>query len=193
MSNQTPQPQPAQTAKLPEQVHAIFAGFIDQNVVNRMFQNFALANNGGAKDVHILFQSTGGTVSDGICLYNFFKSLPIGLTLYNVGCVSSAALIAYLGAPKRQASANATFMMHRTQSPALSATAERPHSIAHSVAIDNERTESILRQHLKLTDEQWRVHSVSDLWLDAKEALACNLITSIGDFAPPKGGQLFNL
>jgi ATP-dependent Clp protease, protease subunit len=184
---QPPAPHP------PEQVYGVFAGLIDQNTLGRLFQGLTMAINGGVKAVHLLFQSTGGTVSDGICLYNFFKGLPIGLTLYNVGCVSSAALIAYLGAEKRQASANATFMMHRTQATLQAAPAERLHSVAHSVAIDDERLEAILRQHLKLTEEQWRVHSLSDLWLDAKEALACNLITSIGDFAPPKGGQLFNL
>ena len=47
--------------------------------------------------VHLLFQSNGGTVGDGLCLYNFFRSLPISLTFYNTGSVASVAAIAYLG------------------------------------------------------------------------------------------------
>jgi hypothetical protein len=33
--------------------------------------------------MNLLFQSTGGSVSDGIFLHNLFKSLPMKLTLYN--------------------------------------------------------------------------------------------------------------
>src|SRR5215217_2667776 len=52
--------------------------------------------------VHMLFQSNGGTVCDGVCLYNFFRSLPISLTLYNTGSVAPVAVVAYLGAHERK-------------------------------------------------------------------------------------------
>lgn len=173
-------------------VYAVFAGPIDQAAVQRMFAGVTGASQNKIENIHLLFQSFGGTVSDGVCLYNFFRALPLNLTLYNVGNVSSAATIAFLGAKKRKASAFATFMLHRTQSPAQSATSERLHAITHSVVADDERTEAILRQHLTLSDDQWAVHRNADLWLTAKEAAACGL-AEIGEFAPPPQTQIFNI
>ena len=173
-------------------VYAVFAGAIDQAAVQRIFQGITGASASGVNDIHLLFQSFGGTVGDGVCLYNFFRSLPIDLTLYNVGNVSSAATTAFLGAKKRKASTYATFMVHRVQSPGQPATSERLHAIAHSVVADDERTEAILRQHLTLNDDQWLVHRNADLWLTAKEAASCGL-AEIGEFCPPIGSKIFNV
>ena len=141
--------------------------------------------------IHMLFQTAGGFIGDGVCLYNFFRTLPVELTLYNVGSVCSAGVIAYLGAQKRKTSAHAAFMVHRTQSPAQPATAQRLQAIANSVAIDDDRTEAILRKHVTLSDDKWAVHGVADLWLSAADAVASGLATEIGEFAPPLGNQVF--
>src|ERR1700737_2724923 len=97
--------------------YATFAGPIDQQSVQRFFTSIAAGSANKIEHIHILFQSFGGAVADGICLYNFFRALPIDLTLYNGGNVSSAATIAFLGAKGRKVTANATFMIHRAQSP----------------------------------------------------------------------------
>lgn len=130
-------------------VYAVFAGPIDQAAVQRIFQGMTSAIANSIHDIHLLFQSFGGSVGDGVCLYNFFKTLPVDLTLYNVGNVSSAATTAFLGAKKRKASAYATFMVHRVQSAAQPATTERLQSMTHSVLADDERTEAILGRHLR--------------------------------------------
>jgi ATP-dependent Clp protease protease subunit len=173
-------------------IYAVFAGGIDQAAVQRIFQGIAGASASGVNDIHLLFQSFGGMVGDGVCLYNFFRSLPLDLTLYNVGNVSSAATTAFLGARKRKTSAYATFMVHRVQSPAQAATSERLNAVAHSLIADDERTEAILRQHLTLTEDQWTVHRSAELWLTAKEAESCGL-AEIGEFAPPAGTRVFNV
>lgn len=175
------------------EVYAVFAGAIDQPTVQRIFAGVAGVTAGKIGHVHLLWQSMGGNVADGICLYNFFRTLPVDLTLYNVGSVASAACIAYLGAKHRKTSAHATFMIHRTQSVPQIATAERLQALAHSVALDDERIEAILRGHMKLPEEKWAVHQATDLWLSAKEAVDSNLAQAIGEFAPPIGTQIYNL
>jgi ATP-dependent Clp protease protease subunit len=172
--------------------YAVFAGPIDQAAVQRIFAGITTGTVNKVEEVHVLFHSHGGNVADGVCLYNFFRSLPLNLVLYNVGHVCSAATIAFLGAKKRKTSAYATFMIHRTQSVPQAATAERLHAIAHSVVADDERTEAILRQSLTLTDDQWAVHRSADLWLTAKEAVACGL-AEIGEFAPPPRTIIHNI
>src|SRR5690348_14907235 len=101
--------------QIPPVVYAMYIGNIDQEASQRLASAFATASANGVTEVHLLFQSTGGVIGDGICLHNLFQTLPFDLTLYNTGCVASIAVIAYLGAKSRKSSAYATFMIHRTQ------------------------------------------------------------------------------
>jgi ATP-dependent Clp protease protease subunit len=109
--------------------YGVFCGQIDQAALQRIFQNLSLATNPALniKSVHLLFQSSGGFVGDGVCLYNFFRSFPVDLTLYNVGSVLSIATIAYLGAKTRKASARAMFGIHRSiMTPQAATSADLP-------------------------------------------------------------------
>jgi ATP-dependent protease ClpP protease subunit len=53
------------------------------------------------KRLHILFQSSGGTIVDSVFLYGFLKSCPVEITIYNCGSVQSGGAIAFLGAKRR--------------------------------------------------------------------------------------------
>lgn len=178
---------------LPSEVYGVFCGLIDDDSVRRLFNSFAFATQNKIQHVHLLLQSTGGMVSDGVCLYNFLKALPIEVTLYNCGTISSIAVIAFLGAKKSKASAHATFMIHRTTGSPQSATSGRLHSVAESVVMDDKRTESILREHVKLSDEEWADLDKRDLWFSAEEAVKLGFATEIGEFGPPVGQQLFSI
>ena len=173
----------------PPEVFATFAGIIDQTAVQRIFFGISGAMASKVTRIHLLFQSTGGTVSDGVCLYNYLHRLPIEISLYNVGTVASVATLVYLGAKSRMTSASATFMLHRTQVSPQGATAERLQAFAKNVTLDDVRTEAILRDRLKLPDDLWDVHRVADLWLSAEEAVKYGLATEIGEF----GTQIFNV
>lgn len=178
----------------PTDAYLIFCGAIDQISVNKLFNSLAISTNPqlALKRVHLLFQSAGGYVSDGICLYNFFKSLPIDLIIYNVGAVQSIATIAYLGAKRRITSASAIFMIHKTFINTLS-NAARAKAIADSISTDDQRIESILRENTSLTEEHWKDHERNDLILDGKESVGVKIATEIGEFSPPKGVQIFNV
>jgi ATP-dependent Clp protease, protease subunit len=183
----TPQPQ------MPAEVFAAFVGTIDQASVQRIIAGLGAAMANKVQRVHLLFQSTGGTVADGICLYNFLHRLPVEISLYNIGTVASIGALAYLGAKIRKTSSSATFMLHRTQISPLGATAERLQAFAKNVTLDDARTETILRARLRLLDDLWEIHKVADLWLSAEEAVKYGLATEMGEFAPPFGTQIFNV
>lgn len=186
-------PVPEQTQPTNE-VHGVFVGPIDQLCVGRIANALAVASSNKVTHIHLGVQTAGGTVADGVALYNLFSASTIPLTVYNIGSISSAGVIAYLGAPDRAASAFSTFMIHRTTSPAFAFTADRLHAVTHSVALDDGRTDAIFAAAgLNLTKEQKEIHRIADLWLSAEEAIAANLATEIKEFAPPKGIQLFFL
>jgi len=183
----TPQPQ------MPAELFAAFVGIIDQASVQRIIAGLGAAMANKVQRVHLLFQSTGGTVGDGIRLYNFLYRLPVEISLYNIGTVASIGALAYLGAKIRKTSPSATFMLHRTQVSPGGATEERLQALAKNVTLDDARTETILRARLKLPNDLWEMHKVADLWLSAEEAVKYGLATEIGEFAPPFGSQIFNV
>ena len=84
-------------------------------------------------------------------LYNFFRTIPIELTLYNGGQVSSAGVVAFLGARHRKTSPNATFMIHRSTNTAQFATSTKLTHMAQSLILDDQRCEAIIRNHVNLS------------------------------------------
>jgi ATP-dependent Clp protease protease subunit len=107
--------------------------------------------------------------------------------------VQSIAVIAYLGAKKRKTSARALFMMHRTiHSPQL-ATAARLQTITEGLRLDDQRTESILREHLTLTEAQWAQLGGDSLSIAGDAAVRVGLADAVAEFAPPPGAQIFNV
>jgi ATP-dependent Clp protease, protease subunit len=183
----------ASTTSLPPEVYTTFCATIDQASVNRLMGSVGYATQNGVKHIHMLFQSTGGSVADGVCLYNYFKTLPIQLSVYNVGSVQSIATIAYLGAKTRVANANSVFAIHRTSISPQFAMAFALKNFAETVGIDDRRTEEILRSHIKMGEDKWSHLDRSDLWFTAQEAVACGIADKIGDFTPPSGSKIYNV
>lgn len=178
---------------LPPEVYATFVGAINQENSQKLVNNLDGGIQKGVKHIHILFHSSGGGVADGVFLYNLFRSLPIETTIYNAGQVCSAALIAYLGAAHRKTNPRATFMVHRSTLNPQPATSKNLRHVAQSLALDDERTEAILRDHVKFPDELWTEMQYHDLHLSAEEAIQFGIADELGDFGPPLGTSVYNL
>src|SRR5579864_3060582 len=106
---------------LPSEMYATISGILDQAAIQRILASFSMASQKSVVKMHVMLQSTGGAVGDGICLYNYFRNLPIDLTIYNMGSINSIAVIAYLGAKKRKVNRFSNFSIHRTQTTVQSA------------------------------------------------------------------------
>lgn len=104
----------AQQPQTPKKAYGFFAGIIDQQAVQQVANRLTRAVNDGVEEIHMLFQTTGGIVGDGICLYNIFETAPLSIRLYNAGSIASIGVIAYLRADIRMSTKNATFMIHKT-------------------------------------------------------------------------------
>lgn len=142
--------------------------------------------------VHILMQSLGGSVGDGVWLYSLFRGFPRPLTVYNGGHLGSIAAVAYLGAERRCVSPHATFMFHRTTGPALALTANRLRSVLASVEADDARTESIIQERAAFSPELWdQLRQDLDVMLSATDAVAAGIAHSVEEFRPPSGAPLF--
>ena len=186
-------PNQQQAPGLPAEIYAIYCGDINQANGEKVVNSLAIAINGNVKHVHLLFQSAGGYVGDGVFLYNLFRSVPIELTLYNAGQISSAGVVAYLGAKNRKTSSSASFMLHKSTNSPQFATAAKLHHVSKSLVLDDERTETIVRQHVQFPPELWAALEHHDVYVLGKEAIEFGIADGIGEFGPPAGSQVFNL
>ena len=184
---------PQNPPPLPNEVYATFCSGIDQASVQKIMNGISFASQNNVTHFHLLFQSSGGAVNDGICLHNFFKTCPIPLTIYNAGAVQSIGLIAYLGAQTRMASKSATFMIHRTTVPAIPLTTNRLESVKKAVSLDDFRTEEIIKQYSAVSAEQWAKLTDNEFWFTANDAVASGIATAIGEFSPVSGKPIYNI
>lgn len=177
-----------------KEIYATLAGRIDEAVVQRVFDQMANAVSGKVKRFHLMLQSTGGIINDGIALYNYLRCLPIELITYNAGTVQSIAVSIFLAANKRKASRSATFMIHKATFYSSGPTTSIQLSAAtQSLKVDDDRIERILKQYIRLPEEKWDAHRFVDIFITAEEALQYGLIDEITDFAPPPGATLINI
>ena len=170
------------------------SGDINSDMVRRVFDAVSDMSEEGIATAHLLIQSNGGYVSDGICLYNYLSKFPIQFVTYNAGAVASIAVIVFLAGGRRYASETARFMLHKSH--ATASAGARPDAlsiIVDGLRADDLRTERILKRHVRLSKENWEVHATSDLHLTSHEALAVGMIDAIADFAPPKGVNIINI
>jgi len=182
-----------QVPELPPEVYGAFSDQINQASIQRIFNTVGIACNNGVRHIHLLFQSTGGFVADGVALYNFFKTIPLELTIYNVGSVQSMGTIAFLGARHRKASAISSFQIHLVSGPQVAAKAAQLEGIAEGIRVDDARVEAILRKHLNLPNERWAQLNVRDMTFTAEDAVEYGFADEIGEFTPPFGGKVFNV
>ena len=170
------------------------SGDVNSDMVHRVFEAVSAMTEANVETAHILLQSNGGYVSDGLCLYNFLSNAPIKFVLYNGGAVASIAVILFLSGSRRYASETARFMVHKSH--ATASPGARPDAlniIVEGLRADDARTESILRKHIELTPDQWAIHQYSDLHLTSRDAKLAQVVTDVADFAPPRGAVIRNI
>src|SRR6478735_2156853 len=80
--------------------YLVFCGMID-GIASNKFANALTVAAKRNKKLHLAIQTPGGSIADGVFIYNLFRSTPIDLTVYNIGSVASAGVVAFIGAPGR--------------------------------------------------------------------------------------------
>ena len=184
----------AEPTTAPADAWFTLSGDVNSDMVHRVFEAVSAMSEAGVETAHVLLQSNGGYVSDGLCMYNFLSNAPVKFVMYNAGAVASIVVILFLAGSRRYASETARFMVHKSH--ATASPGARPDAlniIVEGLRADDARTESILRKHIELTPEQWAIHQYSDLHLTARDAKVARMISDVADFAPPRGVIIRNI
>lgn len=169
------------------EVFATFAGPIDNQASSKFFQFFNAALFDKMQKVHLLIQSAGGVIGDGVAIYNYLQGLPIEIATYNCGAADSASIYIYLAGKTRFVADTATFMMHNPSWTSPAPIPQTPQSLKdRKISLDEDikRTKAILSKHLSLPPKTWSSIDRGELVINATKAIECGLSTEIGLFMP---------
>lgn len=61
------------------------------------------------------------------------------------------------------------------------------------MVLDDERTEAIIREHVKFPPELWGQIEHHDIYVPGGEAVKFGLADEVAEFAPPAGVQVYNI
>jgi ATP-dependent protease ClpP protease subunit len=177
-------------------VYATFAGTINQETLPKLMGHLSILTQQKVpvKTIHMLLQCTGGTVGDGVILYNYLRTYPVDLHIYNTGAVSSIAVCAYLGAPNRYVSRFATFMIHKSTFGLQNAAGlAKLRALAEALVLEDERSEAVLKAVAKIPADKWELHATQDVYFSAEEAVKFGIATAIREWDVPKGDSIWNM
>lgn len=139
-------------------------------------------SNESADDIHINFNTPGGSIFDGLALYDYIKQVQEGGVRVITSCVGMAASMGGVllqAGDERVIGANAYMMIHEASSEAWGKTSDMFEQL-ETVRRLQERVYGILAERSTLTVAQIKRKSAKrDWYLDADEALALGFVDAI--------------
>lgn len=150
MDNQPPPPPP-------RPVVIYFCAPVTHPATTKLRTALCNAVNLRVPSITIFMSSSGGMVDEGLSLYGFIRSLPVGVTIHNIGSIDSIALAVYLAASRRLCNTDATFLMHDFYFPQPVPVTNRHQASDISVGLTGARMRfmEVLKSSTKMTDEQF--------------------------------------
>jgi ATP-dependent Clp protease protease subunit len=163
-------------------------GIIDDDTANLIVaQMLFLSNENSKNDIHFYINSTGGSITAGLAIYDTMQFLRCDVATYCVGqAASMAAVLLTAGKPgKRFLLANSRILLHQ---PLISGVLEGPATDldieAKEILRLRARLYNILAKHTGQTPEKVEKDCDRNLWLEAEEAITYGLADRILQKAP---------
>ncbi len=170
-----------------------YTGIIDPAAATRIAATFNATVNQAYDEVHLCFSSVGGTVADGVYLYNLIRGLPIKTVFYNIGSVASIALTIFLAAEERYCSSHSVFMTHPTSFNPQEMTAVRAKTLLAASLADDDRIEKILRDRTTCPKSVLRDRRIKDVHIKPVDAVRYGIALAVKEFALPRGNQIIQI
>jgi ATP-dependent protease ClpP protease subunit len=142
------------------------------------------------KELYFLFSSNGGSVDAGITLYNFLRSLPVDITMHNMGSIDSIATVIFLAGNKRYACEHSAFLFHGVQfnfPNGASLNNAQLNEILSRLKTDQQKISGVMTERTKLTAEEIRTLFVQGESKDPSFAISKGIIDEIKRAIVPDG------
>lgn len=156
-------------------------GEINQNTANIVVaQLLHLQAEDQNRDITMYINSPGGSVMDGLAIYDTMNFISCDVVTVCVGlCASMASIILSSGAKgKRYALKNSEVLIHQASSGTNGTVADMTIDLQHAIKM-NEKTKNILVKNTGQSYEKITNDINRDYWLTASEALQYGLVDKI--------------
>ena len=163
-----------------------------QNLMNFLSDQI----NKGQKEFYFLMSSPGGSVNDGVVLYNFIRALPAKIVMHNIGIIDSIANVVFLAVDERYSNPASSFLFHGVGFDINQPQRFEEKELREKLAIierDQKSIASIISERTKLTEQD-----VMEMFFRAKtkspnEAKELGIIKDIKLVNIPEGNQIISL
>lgn len=139
-----------------------------------------LAAEDGKSEIAMYINSPGGSVSDGLALYDVMRALPCPVRTVCLGTAASMAALLFASGSRRDILPHARVMIHDPLITGnLAGSALKLDAIARDIMRTRETMAKILSQHTGRTLEEVYAKTATDSFFDAEEAVAWGLADNI--------------
>lgn len=146
-------------------------------------------------EIHLLMSTPGGSVSDGIAIYNFICSLPIDVHTYNIGTCDSIGNVIFAAGTTRTAFPASRFMFHGVGFDIQMARFELKDVNERKSNIENDQSmiADILVKHTNLAAEDVQRLFLEAAFLRSMEAKERGIVEEVREVCIPKGMPVLQL
>jgi len=182
--------------KLPEVVYISFSAEFNSHTCESLIAVMAKCVNDCVKKVYLILSTPGGSVMNGINIYNILRGMPFELITHNVGNVDSIGNAVFLAGEKRYAVPHSTFMFHGVgfNVPANTRLEEKIlRERLDSLLSDQKRIGAIITERSKITVDEVEGLFREAQTKDAAYAVSSGLVHEIKDVQIPTGSSVISL
>jgi ATP-dependent protease ClpP protease subunit len=193
LSMTLPRPQPAAPSA---RVYVSFSAEINANTTEALIALVSNQVNNTVPELYIMMSTPGGTVMNGLNLYNVLRAMPLKLVTHNVGNVDSIGNAIFLAGSERYACPHSTFMFHGVGFDIPGQTRLEEKILRErlgSILADQNRIGGIIRERTTLNKRQVGNLFKEARTKDADYARSVGIIHDIRDVAIPPGAPVFSL
>ena len=154
---------------------------IDDHIANLVIaQLLFLQMEDGKKDINVYINSSGGSVTAGLAIYDTMQFLTCDVTTYCLGMAASmgAVLLAAGTKGKRYALPNSDIMIHQVSGGAQGQASDVERTVEYMFKL-KKRLIHILSQHTGKSEEQVQRDSDRDYYMTAAEAKAYGVVDEV--------------
>lgn len=181
---------------LTDTVYISFSAEINPHTSESLIAILSNVVNQGVPHIYILLSTPGGSVMNGMNIYNMIRGLPCEVSIHNVGNVDSIGNAIFLAGSRRYACPHSTFMFHGvgfTSQQGMRLEEKFLRERLDGILADQRRIGEILVERTSLTREQ-----VDSLFLEAQTkdstfSIGCGIVHEIRNVEIPAGGPIVSL
>jgi len=131
------------------------------------------------KEITMYINSPGGSVADGLALYDVMEGVSCPIRTVCVGMAASMGALLFAAGKNRDILPHATVMVHDPLTPGISGSALSVEEASRRLMGTREMTASILSKHTGHSLEEVYEKTKQDSYFNAREAVAWNLADRI--------------